>query len=59
MVSEVVGTWAYTQNPTSLDWLQSLLLLSRFGTIKKHDEIKYLYLIILIMSSSPVYKTQC
>ncbi len=34
-----------TQNPTSSGWLQSLLLLSRFRTIKKCDEIKYVYLI--------------
>ncbi len=33
--------WPYTQNPTSSGWLQSLLLLSRFCTIKKRDEIKY------------------
>ncbi len=35
----------YTQNPTSSGWLQSLLLLSRFHTLKKCDEIKYVYLI--------------
>ncbi len=40
-----------TQNPTSSDWLQhvqSLLLLSRFRTIKKCDEIKYVYLMAAI-----------
>ncbi len=30
----------YTQNPTSSGWLQSLLLLSRFCTIKKRNQTK-------------------
>ncbi len=34
---------AYKQNPTSSGWLQSLLLLRRFCTFKKCDEIKYVY----------------
>ncbi len=34
-----------TQNPTSSGWLQSILFLSRFRTLEKHDEIKYVYLI--------------
>ena len=38
---------SHTQNPTSSAWLQSLLLLGRFRTIKKRDEIKYVYLINL------------
>ena len=40
--------WAevhFTQNPTSSGWLQSLLILRRFCTIKKRDEIKYVWLI--------------
>ncbi len=35
----------HSQNPTSSGWLQSILLLSRFHTLKKHDETKYVYLI--------------
>ena len=35
----------YTQNPTSSSWLQSLLLLNRFCTIKKREKIKYICLI--------------
>ena len=42
---EVIIGQYYTQNPISSAWLQSLLLLSRFCTIKKRDEIKYVYLI--------------
>ncbi len=41
-----------TQNPTSSGWLQSLWLLSRFRTIKKCNEIKY---VCLIPSSNDIW----
>ncbi len=47
-----------TQNPTSSGWLQSLLILRRFCTIKKRDEIKYVW---LIPSSNNIWQSfmQC
>ncbi len=43
-LSEVQHVHYSTQNPTSSGWLQSILFLSRFHTLKKRDEIKYVYL---------------